>query len=153
MNSPKRKLRVAVVSPFLDQSHGTERIIIEWLSRLADDFDLHVYSQRVEDFDRSKFTLHRIPELPGPHLFNYLWWFAANQMWRAFDSWFRGLKPDLVFTPGINCFDADVISVHIVFAEFFRQAKPELRFSSTPLSQWPRLLHRRVYYGLIIFSD
>lgn len=148
-----RKLRVAVVSPFLDQSHGTERIVIEWLSRLADDFDLHVYSQRVEDFDRSKFTYHRISELPGPHIVNYLWWLAANHIRRAWDAAFRGLKCDLIFTPGINCFDADVISVHIVFAEFFRQAKPELRFLSNPVTRWPRLLHRRLYYSLIIFLE
>ncbi|HEY6465250.1 MAG TPA: glycosyltransferase family 4 protein [Candidatus Acidoferrales bacterium] len=148
-----RKLRVAIVSPFLDQSHGTERIVIEWLSRLADEFELHIYSQRVEDFDRSKFTYHRISELPGPHIFNYLWWFAANHIRRAWDAAFRGIKPDLVFTPGINCFDADVISVHIVFAEFFRQAKPELRFLSNPMRRWPRLLHRRFYYSLIIFLE
>lgn len=148
-----RKPRVAIVSPFLDQSHGTERIVIEWLSRLADEFDLHVYSQRVEDFDRVKFTYHRIPELPGPHIFNYLWWFVANHIRRAWDAHFRGLKPDIVYTPGINCFDADVISVHIVFAEFFRQSKPELKFFQTPIRRWPRLLHRRVYYSLIIFLE
>ncbi len=153
MNAPKRKLRVAVVSPFLDQSHGTERIVIEWLSRLANDFELHIYSQRVEDFDRSKFIFHRIPELPGPHLFNYIWWFAANRLRRACDAWFRGLKHDLIYAPGINCFDADVISVHIVFAEFYRRVKPGLRFSSSPIWEWPRLFHRRIYYSLIIFLE
>jgi glycosyltransferase involved in cell wall biosynthesis len=148
-----RKPRVAIVSPFLDQSHGTERIVIEWLSRLADGFELHVYSQHVEDFDRSKFTYHHIPELPGPHIFNYLWWFVANHIRRAWDAHFRGLRPDIIYTPGINCFDADVISVHIVFAEFFRQAKPELKFLSTPIRRWPRLLHRRIYYSLIVFLE
>ena len=147
------KPRIAIVSPFLDKSHGTERIVIEWLSRLADQFEVHVYSQRVEDFDRSKFTLHRIPELPGPHIFNYVWWFVANRGRRAWDATFRALKPDLVFTPGINCFDADVISVHIVFAEFCRQAKPELEFLANPVRRWSRLLHRRVYYSLIIFLE
>jgi glycosyltransferase involved in cell wall biosynthesis len=153
MTKANRKLRVAVVSPFLDKSHGTERIVIEWLSRLADDFELHVYSQRVEDFDPTKFTYHRITELPGPHILNYLWWFIANHVLRAWDAYFRGLTADLVFTPGINCFDADVISVHIVFAEFFRQAKTELKFSSNPIRRWPRLLHRRAYYALIIFLE
>jgi glycosyltransferase involved in cell wall biosynthesis len=153
MTSQARKMRLAIVSPFLDQSHGTERIVIEWLSRLACDFELHVYSQRVEDFDRSKFTFHRIPELPGPHIFNYIWWFAANHVWRFRDTYFRGLKPDLIFTPGINCFDADAISVHIVFAEFFRQAKPELSFFSHSVRYWPRLVHRRAYYSLIILLE
>ncbi len=148
-----RKPRIAIVSPFLDKSHGTERIVIEWLSRLSDEFELHVYSQRVEDFDRSRITFHRIQELPGPHIVNYVWWFAANHTRRAWDAVFCRLKPDLVFTPGINCLDADVISVHIVFAEFFRQAKPELRFFSHPVRNWPRLLHRRVYYSLIIFLE
>lgn len=147
------KPRIAVVSPFLDKSHGTERIVIEWLSRLADEVELHVYAQRVDDFDRSKFTFHPLWELPGPHIFNYVWWFLANHARRAWDATFRGLKPDLIFTPGINCFDADVISVHIVFAEFFRQAKPELKVFSNSIRRWPRLLHRRVYYSLIIFLE
>ena len=68
MGPIKPKARLAVVSPFLDKRHGSERITIEWLSHLPDEFDIHVYSQRVEDFDQSKFTWHRIPKLPGPHL-------------------------------------------------------------------------------------
>lgn len=146
----RAKPRVAIVSPFLDQRHGTERIVIEWLSRLADSYELHVYSQRVADFDPAKFTLHRIAELPGPHILNYLWWFFANRALRGWHAWFGGLKHDLVYTPGVNCFDADVISVHIVFAEFFRQARPELRFGKNPAGAWARLLHRRMYYRLII---
>src|SRR5579863_7198698 len=149
MNRRESKPRLAVVSPYLDKSHGTERITIEWLSHLPDEFEMHVYSQRVEDFDRSKFTLHRIPALRGPHLFNYIWWFAANHAWRAWDRSFRGLKHDLLFSPGINCFGADVISVQIVFSEFLRQARAELRFSRNPMRSWLRLLHRKLYYALI----
>src|SRR5690348_7497814 len=146
------KPRVAVVSPFLDKNHGTERIVIEWLSPLAHFFELHVYSQRVEDFDPSTFTFHRVAELPGPHLLNYCWWFVVNHVRRAYDA-LRGFKCDLVFTPGINCFDADVISVHIVFAEFVRQACRELTFSANPVRRWPRLIHRRLYYSLIRFFE
>lgn len=153
MNRREFKPRLAVVSPYLDKSHGTERVTIEWLSHLPDEFEMHVYSQRVEDFDRSKFTLHRIPTLRGPHLFNYIWWFAANHAWRAWDRSFHGLKHDLVFSPGINCFHADVISVQIVFAEFLRQARPELRFSRNPMRSWPRLLHRKLYYALIVSME
>lgn len=147
------KPRIAVVSPFLDKSHGTERILIEWFSRLGDDFELHIYSQRVDDFDRSKFIYHRIWELPGPHILNYVWWFLANHIRRAWDSAFGNLTPDLVFTPGINCMDADVISIHVVFAQLCRQARPELRFSANPLRRWPRLLHRRLYYSLVVFLE
>jgi glycosyltransferase involved in cell wall biosynthesis len=148
-----RKPRLAVVSPFLDNAYGTERIIIRWITALADEYDIHLYSQRVQDLDLSKFTWHRVPTLPGPHIFNYVWWYFANQIARAWDRAFRGLRPDIVFSPGVNCPDADVISVHIVFAEFSRQAAPELQFSKTPVTTWPRLLHRRLYYRLIIFLE
>ncbi len=148
-----RKPVVAVVTPFLDNAYGTERIVIRWISALADEYDIHIYSQRVQDVDLSKFTLHRVPALPGPHIFNYIWWYFANQVRRAWDRTFRGLRPDIVFSPGVNCPDADVISVHIVFAEFARQAAPELQFSQAPVSAWPRLLHRRLYYRLVIFLE
>src|SRR5258707_13022225 len=47
------ELRLAVVSPFLDRLHGTERCIVEQLERLAarNDMEIHVYSQRIEDLN------------------------------------------------------------------------------------------------------
>jgi glycosyltransferase involved in cell wall biosynthesis len=141
---------LAVVSPFIDKRHGTERRIAEWTSRLTGDFDVHVYSQRVEDVDLTRLTWHRIPKIPGPHLVNFLWWLAANHLWRWWDRRLRGIAHDLVFTAGTNCLDADVISIHIVFAEFVRQVLPELRFRCNSIFSWPRLIHRRLYYRLII---
>lgn len=149
MTRSLRKPRVAVITPFLDKSHGTERIVIEWLSNLPDSYELHVYSNRVEDWDPSTFVLHRIPPMPGPHLLGFLWWLVANRLWRTWDQWFRGLRYDLVFSPGINCLDADIISVHIVFAEFLRQARTQLALARNSVQFWPRLLHRRIYYRLI----
>jgi glycosyltransferase involved in cell wall biosynthesis len=140
MGPIKPKPRLAVVSPFLDKRHGSERITVEWLSHLPDEFDIHVYSQRVEDFDESKFTWHRIPKLSGPHLLNFLWWLAANRLWRYWDGRFRGLRHDLVFSAGANCLDADAICVHMGF----------LRNS---LWEWPRLLHRRLYYGISVLME
>jgi glycosyltransferase involved in cell wall biosynthesis len=144
--------RLAVVSPFLDKSHGTERMVVEWISHLADDFEIHVYSQDVEDIDLSKVLWHRIPKQRGPHLFNFLWWFIANHVCRAWNR-ARGLNYDLVFSPGINCLDPDAVSVHIVFAEFVRRVRSELAFARNSLSSWPRLIHRRLYYRLIIFLE
>jgi UDP-glucose:(heptosyl)LPS alpha-1,3-glucosyltransferase len=68
---------------------------------------------------------------------------------RWWDTHFRRLRYDLVYTPGINCLNADVSAVHIVFGEFRRLAETELRFRNNPLVCWPRLLHRRLYYRLI----
>ncbi len=149
----KNKLRLAVVSPFLDKRNGTERIVIEWLSHLPDAFEIHVYSQRVEDIDFSRITWHRIPKLPGPHLINFLWWFAANHLWRSFDKWFHNVNYDLVYSPGANCLDADAISVHIVFADYVRKSEPGLRLAAASVRTWPRLLHRRLYYQLVMFLE
>ena len=150
MSGEESKPRLAVVSPFLDKRHGTERIAIEWISRLTEAFEIHVYSQELADIDFQKITWHRISKLPGPHLFNFLWWFVANHCRRAWDRKFGGLRYDVVFTPGANCLDADVISVHIVFAEFLRRAENELALARNPWRSWPRLLHRRIYYRLAI---
>jgi glycosyltransferase involved in cell wall biosynthesis len=153
MNETERKIRIAIVSPFLDKSYGTERTVIEWLSHLPNLFELHIYSQRVQDLSSDRFTFHRIPSIPGPGLIRFLWWFAANHVSRAWDRRVRRLRCDLVYSPGINCFDADVISVHIVFAEYLRQARLELTATRNPIHSWPRLLHQRIYYGLIIMLE
>ena len=40
--------------------------------------------------------------------------------------------------------------MHIVFAEFLRRVRPELAFARNPLRAWPLLLHRRLYYRLVV---
>jgi glycosyltransferase involved in cell wall biosynthesis len=152
-NPTINRARIAVVSPFLDKRHGTERAVVECLSRLADEYNVHIYSQRVEDLDLTKIQWHRIPELPGPHLINYLWWFGANHIWRRCDRLLRNLAPDMTFSPGVNCLDADLISVHIVFAEFLRLVQSELVLPRNPPTSWPRLIHRPIYYRLIIWLE
>jgi glycosyltransferase involved in cell wall biosynthesis len=150
MATTKRLPRLAVISPFIDKRHGTERRVAESLNRTAELFEIHVYSQHVEDLDLSRIIWHRIPAIPGPHLLNYLWWFMANHLWRAWDKWFRNLRHDLVYSPGINCLDADAISVHIMFAELLRRNLPAMRFRDHSMLAWPRLLHRHLYYRLIV---
>jgi glycosyltransferase involved in cell wall biosynthesis len=149
----RQKLKIAVVSPFLDKRHGSERIIVEWLSHLTDEFEIHLYSQQVEDLNSTKFTWHRIPKLPGPHLLNFLWWVAANRLWRDRDRRLRRLRHDLVFSSGTNCLDADVICVHITFAKYVRQVRTEMKFARNPTQEWPRLLHRKLYYRIAVFLE
>jgi glycosyltransferase involved in cell wall biosynthesis len=146
-------VRIAVLSPFIDKRYGTERLIAEWISRLPPDYEIHIYSQLVRDLDLNRMKWHRIPTLPGPHLINFLWWFGANHVCRWWDAHVHGLRYDIVYTAGTNCVDADIISVHIIFAEFFRQVAPELELLGNPIRFWPRLLHRRLYYKLIIFLE
>jgi len=148
-----RRPRLAVVSPFVDKHHGTERYVAEWVSRLADQFEIHVYSQSVEGLDSSRIGWHKISKLPGPHILNYLWWFTCNQLRRRWDARFAGRRYDLTFSPGINCFDADVISVHIIFAELLRRNSPATASGKPPAFGSARLLHRRLYYRLIALLE
>jgi len=93
---------------------------------------------------------HRIPKLRGPHLFNFVWWFAANHVCRFWDRRIRGVRCEVLFSPGVNCLDADAVSIHIVFAELLRRVAPELKLRKNPPASWPVLIHRRLYYRLIV---
>lgn len=158
-------MRIAVISPFLDRHHGTERCMVEQLERFpveAGD-EIHIYSQRVQDLHeviryKSGITAvtgqylfwHKVPAIPGPHLLQYLFWFYANNFCRWWDARKHGLTYDLIYSPGINASNADAIAVHVVFREFHRRLRPQLRLRSTPVNSWPRLIHRRLYYRHLI---
>jgi len=155
-------VRITVISPFIDKRHGTERCVAELLERLAYDYgcEIHLYAQRVEDLaleppiegpkpGRGSVHWHKVPSIPGPHLIQYIWWFGANTLLRWLDVRFGKVSSELLFSPGINAWDAEVIHVHIVFEEFYQRVKSQLHFRTAPLVSWPLLIHRRLYYGLI----
>jgi len=146
----------------LDRLHGTERCIVEQLERLATGYDaqIHIYSQRLDDLkgaarypgssSSTRIIWHKIPAIPGPHFFGYIWWFLANHLQRLWDSRVRGLRFDLLYSPGINTLDADAIAVHIVFHAFYDRVRERLKFRNAAIATWPRLLHRLLYYQLIM---
>jgi UDP-glucose:(heptosyl)LPS alpha-1,3-glucosyltransferase len=151
-----------VVTPFLDRQHGTEACISEQIERFAlrDHWEIHLYSQRVEQHADIRPTAssavnsqdciywHKVSDIPGPHLVRYIWWFFANRFQRWLE-WRTGApRPDLTYSPGINCLDAEVIVVHIVFHEFYTRVKSQLVLRRYPLRHWPRIIHRKLYYGL-----
>src|SRR5580704_11754407 len=87
-------LRLAVVSPFVDRRHGTERAVAELVERLARDYgcEIHLYAQRVEDIalsgnktqraarsaESGSIFWHTVPSIPGPHLAQFLVWLFLN---------------------------------------------------------------------------
>jgi len=167
-------LRLAVVSPFVDRRHGTERALAELLERLARDehCEIHLYAQRVEGLalaqpfaqpgvtrsqDLGAIIWHKVPSIPGPHLLQFIAWLFLNSFCRAWDGLVHGLQFDLVLSPGINCLDADVILVHALFHRLQELAREEKRTSPSP--GFLRQLHRRAYYSLLaawerhVYSD
>jgi glycosyltransferase involved in cell wall biosynthesis len=153
-------LRLAVVSPFVDRRHGTERALAEFLERLArkEHCEIHLYAQRVEDLALDQpgvpraqgsgaIFWHKVPSTPGPHLSKFVLWLFLNSVCRAWDRLVHGLHFDLVLTPGINCLDSDLIIVHVLFHRLQELVREEAQASTTPGSF--RRLHRRAYYSLL----
>jgi glycosyltransferase involved in cell wall biosynthesis len=153
-------LRLAVVSPFVDRRHGTERALAELLERLArkEHCEIHLYAQRVGDLalDQTPFTYaqdageiiwHKVPSIPGPHFLQFLVWLFLNSFFRAWDRWVHGVRFDLVVSPGINCLDADVVIVHALFCRLQELAREENHAS--PRLGLLRRLHQRAYYALL----
>jgi UDP-glucose:(heptosyl)LPS alpha-1,3-glucosyltransferase len=160
-------LRLAVISPFLDRQHGTELCITEQIERLArkDHWSIELYSQKISQLNGVRLASavspnepgiirwHQVSGIPGPHLLKYLWWFFANYWQRRRDKRSGRVRPDLVYSPGINCPDADVIVVHIVFHEFYERVRSELALRRLPVLIWPRVVHRKLYYKLAMFLE
>lgn len=158
-------MRVAVISPFVDKQHGTERVLAELLERLAFEHkvDVELYAQHVADLPVSSaaeladgtagsgtIVWRRVSSIVGPHLVKFLWWYIANRSSRWRRRRFRGAGYDLLYSPGINSSDADAITVHIVFHAFYEQVRSELRLRNNSPIHWPRTLHRILYYRLIM---
>lgn len=158
-------MRVAVVSPFLDRQHGTEMCVVEQIERFVSKYgwSIDLYAQQVLQVQGVHAAQtsdpvpgiywHRISEIPGPHLLKFVWWFIANHFRRSLDRRAGRLRADLLYTPGTNCLDADAIVVHIVFRAFYEQARAELSLRRVPLKMWPRIIHRKLYYHLIMFLE
>lgn len=158
------KQRIAVVSPFLDRRHGTERCILEQIERLArdPDWEVHLYAQRADDLETARFGegpasaarpgavfWHRVSSIPGPHLLRFGWWYFANRFVRWRDAKFRRLRFDLVYSPGINCADADAICVHACFSAIEERSRNAPAAGDSGILPLARRLHRKLYYSLL----
>ncbi|HKV23436.1 MAG TPA: glycosyltransferase family 4 protein [Candidatus Acidoferrum sp.] len=156
-------MKLAVVSPFVDKSHGTERALAELIERLAQDYacEIYLYSQRVEDLrlgtresisaaNPGAIFWRKIPSVSGPYTLQFLIWIILNGLARRWDRLWHGMSFDLVLSPGINCFNADVVIVHAVFArlrELISESGAETHSGKF------RMAHRRLYYGLLAWME
>ena len=148
-------MRIVVISPSVDRQHGTERAVAELLDRLStqhgDTIDL--YAQKVSDLNcepdsaagasnSAKIIWHRVNSFPAPHIIQFLGWLLLNRWTRWRRQRATLTVPEIIFSPGINALDADVILVHAVFHRIaeLQQARDTGGF---------RGLHRKLYYSLM----
>jgi glycosyltransferase involved in cell wall biosynthesis len=154
-------LRIAVVSPFVDRRHGTERALAELLERLSGKYgcEIHLFAKRVQDLpvqrpassSRAEMNViywHKVPRCFGPHALQFVCWILFNTLIRLRLRIFSGYDFALVLSPGINCLDADLVIVHAVF-----QRLRELAVATVPKGSGRkgnlRSLHRRAYYAMV----
>jgi len=148
-------VRIGVISPFVDRQHGTERALAESLDRLVAQYGdtIDLYAQKVGDLnyrpgsaavapEAAEIIWHRVNTFPGPHLIQFLAWLLLNRWirWR-FERASR-ITPEVLFSPGINALDAEVILVHAVFHRI-RELQESRKEGGL------RRLHRSLYYALI----
>jgi glycosyltransferase involved in cell wall biosynthesis len=168
-------LRLAVVSPFVDRRHGTERALVEILERLTREYpcEVHLFAQQVADLHvrfpdernpdesnsdeshaaaTSRVTWHPVASSSGPHILQFIAWFFRNR--RARQEFVRrsGLPFDVVLSPGINCSDADVIIVHALFHRL-RELSENSSVNSPARAGTLRNLHRKIYYRLLTWLE
>jgi glycosyltransferase involved in cell wall biosynthesis len=154
-------LRLAVVSPFLDRTHGTERALAEVLVRLAKNYpcEIHLFAQKVSDLttipaqensrgNRGDIVWYPVKPIGGPHLLQFLVWYFRNRQVRRETVRHAGRPFDLVFSPGINCSDADAILVHALFHRL--RLLPKQKHTRAGVI---RKLHRTMYYRLLTFLE
>ena len=139
-----QRVRVAVVTPELHRSGGTERSLCEQVLRWRTEFDLHIVTQRVDGVDLTAEELVRVRRVRGPHLVGYVWWMLANRLARRTLSSHSGV--DVTMSPGVNALDADAIGVHIIFAKYWDHVgRTRAGRSSATL---PRVVHRILFLAL-----
>lgn len=147
MRTRNRKPILAIVSPFIDKRHGTERCVAEQIGYLAEEFEIHVYASRIEDLPVESVVWHRVRIPPGPEVLRYSWWLLANAAARKWDR-LRGLRPDVVYSPGPNCLRPDAVSVHALFTRIRQTADLLARSENRGSVSMGRRAHRWLYYRL-----
>ncbi|HUJ40887.1 MAG TPA: glycosyltransferase family 4 protein [Candidatus Acidoferrales bacterium] len=140
-----RSLRIAVVTPELHRTGGTERATAELVGALAREHDVCLYSALRSGVDGVRVCHHPVTVLPGPGITRHLNFFVAASLaiWRGER---RHGAYDCVYSPGPNC-----AQVNVSTAWFCQARQRDLlrtkRFRPAPATWEDRLRgwHRSLY--------
>jgi len=140
-----RALRIAVVTPELHRTGGTERATAELLAALAREHDVCLYSNRWTNEEGVRVCHHPVPVLPGPGITRHLNFFVAASLavWRGEH---RHGAYDCVYSPGPNCSQVNVSTAHFCQARQ-RDLLRSGRFQPSPATWDDRFRgwHRSLY--------
>ena len=143
------RLRIAVVTPELHRTGGTERANSEVVGQLARDHDVCLYAHLWVPDAGTNICYHKVPVIPWPGLLRFLSFFASASL-----AVRRGEKChghyDGIYSPGANCLQVQVSTA------WFCQARQLALFRSgdhrpPPASamDWLLLMHRWSYAWIV----
>ena len=145
MNSVSRRLRIAIVTPELHRTGGTERGTAEVVERLSQEHRICLFAHRWDRDGSPNICFHPVPVMRWPGLLRFLSFYRMAS--RAVD---RAAKQhggfDVIYSPGPNCRQVEVCTAWFCQArqdELLRSGK--LRPAAATLGDWLRLAHRRIY--------
>ena len=146
-------MRIAVVTPELHRTGGTERGTAEVVERLSRDHQICLFAHRWDPDGGTSASLsagtnicfHAVPVVPWPGLLRFLSFFAAVS-WKVGRAAREHGGFDVIYSPGPNCRQVEVSTAWFCQArqdELLRSGR--LRPEAGNASEWLRLAHRRIY--------
>lgn len=137
-----RSLRLAVVTPELHRTGGTERANSEVVARLAREHQVCLYAHRWVPDETPNICFHPVPVIPWPGLVRFLSFFAsASLAVRAGEKRHGGY--DGIYSPGANCRQVQVSTAWFCQArqlQLFRSG--DHRPAPASAMDWLKLAHR-----------
>jgi glycosyltransferase involved in cell wall biosynthesis len=139
------RLRIAVVTPELHRTRGTERANSEVVARLAREHQVCLYAHHWVPDGTPNICFHSVPVIPWPGLVRFLSFFvSASLAVRAGEKRHGGY--DGIYSPGANCRQVQVSTAWFCQArqlDLFRSG----RHRPPPASamDWLKLGHRWFY--------
>jgi UDP-glucose:(heptosyl)LPS alpha-1,3-glucosyltransferase len=139
------RLRIAVVTPELHRTGGTERANSEVVARLASEHQVCLYAHRWVPDGTPNICFHSVPVIPWPGLVRFLsFYVSASLAVRAGEKRHGGY--DGIYSPGANCRQVQVSTAWFCQArqlDLFRSG----RHRPPPASamDWLKLGHRWFY--------
>jgi glycosyltransferase involved in cell wall biosynthesis len=143
------RLRIAVVTPELHRTGGTERANAEIVATFAREHDVCLYAHRWTRDPDVKLCFHQVPVLPWPGLLRYLSFYHAASFAVAAGERRHGAY-DGVYSPGANCRQVSVSTAWFCQArqlDLFRSGGH--RPAPASLMDWLKLAHRWSYAWIV----
>ena len=149
MRGSASRLRIAVVTPELHRTGGTERANAEIVAAFARDHDVCLYAHKWMPDSGVKLCFHHVPVLPWPGLLRYLSFYYSATLAVATEERRNGSYHG-VYSPGANCRQVTVSTAWFCQARqlaLFRSG--EHRPAPASLMDWVKLVHRWSYAWMV----